>query len=63
MSYGSEEATIDSRRRQEQRRQEFLDHLARKHAARLGISLNIARQRVDAVAVTARKRDDVEVES
>jgi hypothetical protein len=37
-----------------QERREFLDHLARKHAKRLGISLTLARQHVDAVSVTGR---------
>jgi hypothetical protein len=41
-------------------RERFIDHLTRKHAERLGIPLAAARERVLAVAVSARKREDAE---
>ena len=49
---------FDDRERKVRERERFLDHLAKRHSERLGLPLHVARQRIDAVAVTARKRDD-----
>jgi hypothetical protein len=49
-------ATDHARKARE--REQFIDYLTRKHAERLGISITAARERVLAVAVTARKVDE-----
>jgi hypothetical protein len=49
---------FDDRERKVRERERFLDHLAKRHSERLGLPLHAARQHVDAVAVSARKRDD-----
>jgi hypothetical protein len=57
-SLSMDPTAIASREKTEKERAQFLDYLTRKHAERLGIPLTLARERVEAVAVTARKVDE-----
>jgi hypothetical protein len=49
---------LDDMSRQERTRREFIDVLSRKHAARMNISFETARQHVEQVCVTANRRRD-----
>jgi hypothetical protein len=53
-----DEITIDSQRRARERREAYIEHLSRNHAARFDLPMAVARERVRAVAVSACKRDD-----
>jgi hypothetical protein len=44
--------------RKAKERERFLRELTRRHMERLGLSATVARQHIDAVSVTARKRDE-----
>jgi hypothetical protein len=53
----AEANVIESHERKAKDRERFLDHLAKRHAERLGLSATVARSCVEAVAVSAKKRE------
>jgi hypothetical protein len=57
--YNAEAVAITSGERRQNKRELFLEHLARNHASPFGVKMDIARRHVDAVSVTARKKIEV----
>jgi hypothetical protein len=55
---GDGEETLDAARRRRDAREQFLAYLTKRHSERLGIPIATARERVMAVAVSAKARED-----
>jgi hypothetical protein len=58
---GESQQAYDNHRRKEQKRQEFLRVLTRRHAERWGLSADVARKHIDQVSITSRRavRDEL----